>query len=121
MRQLLAGLALVDVPLPAALCADIDTPADLAAHEPPRPRPGQADRFRRRPLSCERTKAGERFPRASQPPDPWPNPCDRGPMLNVEAPSHDVPHCPADGLRMIATMVGWRCPLCGLARLPELS
>jgi hypothetical protein len=32
-----------------------------------------------------------------------------------------VPLCPADGMRMTATIVGWRCPICGLARLPEVA
>jgi hypothetical protein len=32
-----------------------------------------------------------------------------------------VPLCPADGMRMSATIVGWRCPICGLARLPEVA
>ncbi len=24
-----------------------------------------------------------------------------------------VPVCPADGMRMTQTIVGWRCPICG--------
>jgi hypothetical protein len=32
-----------------------------------------------------------------------------------------VPVCPGDGMRMSATIVGWRCPICGLARLPEVA
>jgi tRNA(Ile2) C34 agmatinyltransferase TiaS len=32
-----------------------------------------------------------------------------------------VPLCPTDGMRMNATIVGWRCPICGLARLPEVA
>jgi hypothetical protein len=28
-----------------------------------------------------------------------------------------VPSCPGDGMPMIATIAGWRCPLCGLAAL----
>jgi hypothetical protein len=32
-----------------------------------------------------------------------------------------VPVCPGDGMRMTATIVGWRCPICGLARLPEMA
>lgn len=32
-----------------------------------------------------------------------------------------VPVCPADGMRMTATIVGWRCPICGVARLPEVA
>lgn len=29
-----------------------------------------------------------------------------------------IPACPADGFSMTATIVGWRCPICGLASLP---
>jgi tRNA(Ile2) C34 agmatinyltransferase TiaS len=32
-----------------------------------------------------------------------------------------VPRCPADGMRMSSTIVGWRCPICGLVRLPEVA
>jgi hypothetical protein len=32
-----------------------------------------------------------------------------------------VPVCPADGMRMTATIVGWRCPICGIARLTEVA
>jgi hypothetical protein len=28
-------------------------------------------------------------------------------------PASAVPVCAADGMRMTATIVGWRCPLCG--------
>lgn len=31
-----------------------------------------------------------------------------------------APPCPADGMRMVATVVGWRCPMCRLAALPSL-
>ena len=32
-----------------------------------------------------------------------------------------VPRCPADGMRMSSTIVGWRCPICGLAVLPDVA
>jgi hypothetical protein len=38
--------------------------------------------------------------------------------MNDAANHGQAPECPSDGLRMNATIVGWRCPICGLAALP---
>lgn len=29
-----------------------------------------------------------------------------------------APACPNEGFAMVSTIVGWRCPICGLASLP---
>ena len=29
-----------------------------------------------------------------------------------------APTCPNEGFVMVSTIVGWRCPICGLASLP---
>jgi hypothetical protein len=32
-----------------------------------------------------------------------------------------APRCPGDGMRMTSTIVGWRCPICGIAVLPGVA
>ena len=32
---------------------------------------------------------------------------------DVPPPPSSVPLCPADGMPMTQTIVGWRCPICG--------
>jgi predicted RNA-binding Zn-ribbon protein involved in translation (DUF1610 family) len=38
--------------------------------------------------------------------------------VNESNGSTQAPDCPSDGFRMTATIVGWRCPICGIASLP---
>ena len=30
-----------------------------------------------------------------------------------------APRCPTEQMAMVATVAGWRCPVCGLAALPN--
>ena len=39
--------------------------------------------------------------------------------MAIGSDSERVPVCPGDGMQMIATIAGWRCPLCGLGVLPD--